>query len=47
MIDSVEKTTIRKVYVRHLPLLFGVYFICYLDRIKCGQGLADTRRVYP
>jgi len=27
MIDSVEKTTIRKVYVRLLPLLFVAYFI--------------------
>ena len=29
MIDSVEKTTIRKIYVRLLPLLFVAYFICY------------------
>jgi hypothetical protein len=36
MIDSVEKTTIRKIYVRLLPLLFAAYFICYLDRINVG-----------
>ena len=36
MIDSIEKTTIRKIYVRLLPLLFVAYFICYLDRINVG-----------
>jgi len=36
MIESVEKTTIHKIYVRLLPLLFGAYFICYLDRINVG-----------
>ena len=36
MIDSVEKTTIRKIYIRLLPLLFVAYFICYLDRINVG-----------
>src|SRR5262245_6821067 len=36
MIGSVEKTTIRKIYVRLLPLLFVAYFICYLDRINVG-----------
>src|SRR6516165_1654714 len=36
MLDSIEKTTIRKIYVRLLPLLFIAYFICYLDRINVG-----------
>src|SRR3984893_5788490 len=36
MIDSFEKTTIRKIYVRLLPLLFVAYFVCYLDRINVG-----------
>jgi MFS transporter, ACS family, tartrate transporter len=36
MIDSVERTTIRKVYARLLPLLFVAYFFCYLDRINVG-----------
>jgi hypothetical protein len=27
MIDSFEKTTIRKIYVRLLPLLFVAYFV--------------------
>src|SRR5258708_25902645 len=36
MIASVERTTIRKVYWRLLPLLFVAYFVCYLDRINIG-----------
>lgn len=31
---NIEKTTIRKVYLRLLPLLFVSYFVCYLDRIN-------------
>ena len=53
MIDSVEKTTIRKIYVRLLPLLFGAYFVCYLDRINVGfaaltmnKDLGFTATVY-
>jgi MFS transporter, ACS family, tartrate transporter len=33
---NVEKSTIRKVYLRLLPLLFLSYFVCYLDRINVG-----------
>jgi ACS family tartrate transporter-like MFS transporter len=36
MADSVERTAIRKVYWRVLPLLFAAYFVCYLDRINLG-----------
>jgi ACS family tartrate transporter-like MFS transporter len=36
MIADVEKTTIRKIYRRALPLLFLAYFACYLDRINVG-----------
>jgi MFS transporter, ACS family, tartrate transporter len=36
MIESVEKTTIRKLYRRLLPFTFVLYFICYLDRINVG-----------
>jgi MFS transporter, ACS family, tartrate transporter len=36
MISSVEKRTIRRIYLRLLPLLFISYFICYLDRINVG-----------
>src|SRR6516164_3165575 len=38
MIDPIEKTTIRKIYFRLLPLLFVAYFICFLDCI--GYGFA-------
>ena len=33
---DVERTAIRKIYRRLLPLLFISYFICYLDRINVG-----------
>ena len=33
---SVERSTIRKVYWRLLPLTILVYFLCYLDRINVG-----------
>jgi hypothetical protein len=53
MIDTVEKTTIRKIYVRLLPLLFVAYFIGYLDRINVGfaaltmnKDLGFTATVY-
>jgi MFS transporter, ACS family, tartrate transporter len=36
MIDSIERSTIRKIYMRVLPLLFVAYFVCYLDRINVG-----------
>src|SRR5579871_243432 len=34
--SAVEKSAIRKIYLRLLPLLFLSYFICYLDRINVG-----------
>jgi ACS family tartrate transporter-like MFS transporter len=50
---DVERTTIRKVYIRLLPLLFLAYFICYLDRINVGfaaltmnKDLGFTATVY-
>ncbi len=36
MQESIEKTTIRKLYRRLLPFTFVLYFICYLDRINVG-----------
>jgi len=36
MNESVERATIRKLYLRLLPFLFILYFICYLDRINVG-----------
>ena len=34
MVRSVEQATMRKVYLRLLPLAMLVYFFCYLDRIN-------------
>jgi MFS transporter, ACS family, tartrate transporter len=34
MADALEQATIRKVYLRLLPLAMIVYFFCYLDRIN-------------
>ncbi|MFZ2079398.1 MAG: MFS transporter [Xanthobacteraceae bacterium] len=33
---SLERSTMRKVYWRLLPLTILVYFLCYLDRINVG-----------
>src|SRR5262249_32701602 len=33
---DIERTTVRKVSLRLLPLLFISYFVCYLDRINVG-----------
>ena len=34
MAGTVERATMRKVYLRILPLAMLVYFFCYLDRIN-------------
>src|SRR3982074_2526339 len=34
--DSIEKRTMRKVYLRLLPFCFILYLICYLDRVNIG-----------
>jgi ACS family tartrate transporter-like MFS transporter len=36
MVDALERTTIRKVYVRLLPVALLIYFLCYIDRINVG-----------
>jgi sugar phosphate permease len=36
MVRSVEQSTMRKLYLRLLPLTMLVYFFCYLDRINVG-----------
>jgi ACS family tartrate transporter-like MFS transporter len=36
MNESVERSTMRKLYKRLLPFTFILYFICYLDRINVG-----------
>ena len=53
MSADVERTAIRKIYLRLLPLLFLAYFVCYLDRINVGfaaltmnKDLGFTATVY-
>ncbi len=53
MTADVERTAIRKIYLRLLPLLFLAYFVCYLDRINVGfaaltmnKDLGFTATVY-
>ena len=36
MVDALERTTMRKVYLRLLPFAVLTYFFCYLDRINVG-----------
>jgi len=36
MIGIIEQTTMRKVYLRVLPIAVVSYFFCYLDRINVG-----------
>ena len=35
-ISAIERSTMRKVYLRLLPFAIVVYFFCYLDRINVG-----------
>src|SRR5271166_6587528 len=36
MADALERTAIRKVYARLLPITLLIYFLCYVDRINVG-----------
>jgi MFS transporter, ACS family, tartrate transporter len=36
MEKTIERQTMRKVYLRLLPFCFVLYFICYLDRVNIG-----------
>src|SRR5947209_15126708 len=36
MSTSIERQTMKKVYLRLLPFCFVLYFICYLDRVDIG-----------
>jgi MFS transporter, ACS family, tartrate transporter len=36
MEDALERTAIRKVYLRLLPVALLIYFLCYVDRINVG-----------
>src|ERR1700760_2285378 len=43
MPDAVEKSAIRKVYVRLLPIALLTYFLCYVDRINVGFAALTMR----
>ncbi|HKX06585.1 MAG TPA: MFS transporter [Stellaceae bacterium] len=36
MTDAIERSTLRKVYARLLPVTLLIYFLCYIDRINVG-----------
>ena len=36
MADALERTALRKIYLRLLPVTLLIYFLCYVDRINFG-----------
>jgi len=36
MDEAIERTALRKVYARLLPVMLLIYFLCYIDRINVG-----------
>jgi ACS family tartrate transporter-like MFS transporter len=43
MVDAVEKSAMRKVYMRLLPIALLTYFLCYIDRINVGFAALTMR----
>jgi ACS family tartrate transporter-like MFS transporter len=43
MDDSIEKSAIRKIYIRVVPLAILTYFLCYIDRINVGFAALTMR----
>src|ERR1700728_1581637 len=43
MPDTVEKSAMRKVYLRLLPIALLTYFLCYVDRINVGFAALTMR----
>lgn len=41
---SIERRTMRKVYLRLLPFTFALYLICYLDRANIGFAALTMNR---
>jgi MFS transporter, ACS family, tartrate transporter len=41
---SIERRTMRKVYIRLLPFAFALYLICYLDRANIGFAALTMNR---
>src|SRR4051794_34885340 len=42
--DTIERRTMRKVYLRLLPFTFALYLICYLDRANIGFAALTMNR---
>jgi len=42
--DTIERRTMRKVYLRLLPFTFALYLICYLDRTNIGFAALTMNR---
>src|SRR6201996_6203378 len=43
MIETVERSAIRKLYIRLLPIALLTYFLCYIDRINVGFAALTMR----
>jgi MFS transporter, ACS family, tartrate transporter len=43
MTEAVERSAIRKIYVRLLPIALLTYFLCYVDRINVGFAALTMR----
>jgi ACS family tartrate transporter-like MFS transporter len=43
MTEAVERSTIRKLYIRLLPIALLTYFLCYVDRINVGFAALTMR----
>nr|WP_294523958.1 MFS transporter [uncultured Rhodopila sp.] len=43
MTDGVERSAIRKIYLRLLPIAVLTYFLCYVDRINVGFAALTMR----
>jgi ACS family tartrate transporter-like MFS transporter len=44
MTTPIERQTMRKVYLRILPLTFVLYLICYLDRVNISFAALTMNR---
>ncbi|MBS0641803.1 MAG: MFS transporter, partial [Proteobacteria bacterium] len=43
MSDAVQRSALRKVYLRLLPIALLTYFLCYVDRINVGFAALTMR----
>src|ERR1700735_5584490 len=43
MTDAIQRSALRKVYFRLLPIALLTYFLCYVDRINVGFAALTMR----